>query len=714
MHKFDAEPPQGCGQGWRGTYQTLTDVVIDGFNGGVELDTLAFSRLTNTQVSGFDTLVMAGSLTASEWFSSHLRAFRSRVEASEIMIAFWDAFSSFNFLGALTAKRITIQHSSFESIPFDAFAAPFGLESLYINNNPNLHDVDGLAALRQISTNVDISNNPKLRSIAGLCGLEAPTSQPFIVLSTNGQLCNRDISHIFHANFGFDPNLVITTGLDTAEQCPGFGCSCASFASGSASPQAQCDPDPHCVVRAGVQCFGACLPGQVFNDLNMTCEGDPIIYSSTGGHEGSSTGEVMSSSGSGRDSSTGWFDSSSGSGSDSDSSTGEIMSSTGSGSDSSSGSSGSSSSSSGASSDSSTGGSSAGHGSTGRDSGDSSTGLTGAHSSSGMESSSGMQSSSGMESSSGEGDGSSSGTGDACSAFGAACTSCTANQCTACAVPAINVDGMCRVCDLACQNNGKCTLSSNGQFCACPAGFSGALCQTAQTFDFDVVTETKLSSNTTIKRMHFAVNKPFEIDIRVAKPAGVTVVGVDLYQVTVFPLDVVLYEPVIGQAKAGQLTSAGAEASLKFSYHAITRNLQVSLMPLASFLGSQSSAKVTLKVEFLLSHTLDSAASTSSSFVSKKVAVLRTMLPVLQSGEVSTTAVTVEPAVTLYSTEEAADEAQQKEDGAGSDGLSEGAITGIVIGSVLGAVALLAFGIFCMRHRSTAASSPGTEMSVRN
>jgi len=138
------------------------------------------------------------------------------------------------------------------------------------------------------------------------------------------------------------------------------------------------------------------------------------------------------------------------------------------------------------------------------------------------------------------------------------------------------------------------------------------------------------------------------VDIQVAKPAGVTVVGVDLYQVTVSPLDVVLYEPVIGQAKAGQLTSAGSQASLTFSYNAITRNLQVNLMPLASFLGSQSSAEITLKVEFLLSHTLDSAASTStSSLMSRKVAVLRTILPVLQSGEVSTSAITVESALTL-------------------------------------------------------------------
>jgi len=303
---------------------------------------------------------------------------------------------------------------------------------------------------------------------------------------------------------------------------------------------------------------------------------------------------------------------------------------------------------------------------------------------------------------------------EACSVFGAACTACDADQCTTCAAPATNVNGVCRVCDLACQNNGKCTLSQSGQFCACPTGFGGALCQTAQTFD--VVTETKQSANVTNKRTNFAVNKPFVVDTKVAKPAGVTIVDVDLYQVRVSPLDVVLYEPVIGQAKAGQLTPTGTQASLTFSYTAATRNLQVSFMPLASFLGSQSSAKITVEVEFLLSYTVDSAASSS---VSKKVAVLRTIVPVLQSGEVFTTTITVEQAVTLYPTEEAADEAQQKEDNpvapsSGSDDLSEGAIAGIVIGSVVGAVALIGLGMFCMRRSSGAKSASGTEMSVRN
>jgi len=74
-------------------------------------------------------------------------------------------------------------------------------------------------------------------------------------------------------------------------------------------------------------------------------------------------------------------------------------------------------------------------------------------------------------------------------------------KCTACAAPAINVDGVCRVCDLACQNNGHCTFSQTGQFCTCPAGFGGALCQTSQAFD--VVTETKTSANSTVKRVHF-------------------------------------------------------------------------------------------------------------------------------------------------------------------------------------------------------------------
>jgi len=170
---------------------------------------------------------------------------------------------------------LTIRLSSFESIPFDSFAAPFVLGGLFIKSNPDLHDVDGLASLLRVNRTIDIANNPKLRSVAGLCGLQAQVGSTSISFSNNGQLCSRDAQHIIHPIFGFKPSILAVTGADTSEQCQGYGCSCSNFP--NANLEAQCTAlTGVCVVRAGVHCYDACAPGQVFDELNMTCQG-PVL-----------------------------------------------------------------------------------------------------------------------------------------------------------------------------------------------------------------------------------------------------------------------------------------------------------------------------------------------------------------------------------------------------------------------------------------------------
>jgi len=67
-------------------FQTLSDVVIDGFNGGVDVGGVGFTGLTNSTISGLDALV-TGTVLATDFVSSHLRAFDTRLQATQLMIS---------------------------------------------------------------------------------------------------------------------------------------------------------------------------------------------------------------------------------------------------------------------------------------------------------------------------------------------------------------------------------------------------------------------------------------------------------------------------------------------------------------------------------------------------------------------------------------------------------------------------------------------------
>jgi len=274
------------------------------------------------------------------------------------------------------------------------------------------------------------------------------------------------------------------------------------------------------------------------------------------------------------------------------------------------------------------------------------------------------------------------------------------------------------VCELGCQNGGQCTLGLNSSFCLCQPGSGGLLCD--QPLSSSALALSSSFHLDDRPRQNFAVAKEIVMTVPINSTDGWQLMDADLYQVSVLPSGLVLYGPVVGEERVGRVTLHGAEASLSSSFHASSRILQVLFTPSMSWLGSNHSVNITLDIELILTFRADpslaSSASSSDSFLSKKLAILRktTSVPhsvatsiTLQSSGLSYTSLSLAPSsFVLFPTQQEADQAEFGEDNGGdngasrqSDGLSNGTVAGIVIGCVAVVAALLVIGSRFLRRR---------------